>query len=217
MPLKLAASLLAADFTRLADSIRSVQAQVDMIHLDIMDGHFVPNLTFGIPVIAALRPLTTLTFDCHLMTTNPDAYLGELAQAGVDHVTVHIEAATNPTRAMKRARDNGLGFGLAMSPSTPWAAVEPFAEGCDMLMVMSVNPGFGGQSFMTETLDKVEMARKWVESRGLATDIEMDGGITASNIGSAYDAGANVIVAGTAIFSNNDPGAAADRLRQVIV
>lgn len=214
--LKLAPSLLAADFTRLGEQVAAVEAHVEMLHLDVMDGHFVPNISFGVPVISALRPVSNLLFDCHVMTSNPDSLLAELQEAGADLVTIHIEAATNPGPALGRARGLGLAFGLAISPNTPWEAIEPFAEDCDMVLVMSVQPGFGGQEFIDHVLTKVEQARKWVEVHDLATDIEIDGGIGRDNIGMARAAGANVFVAGTAIFRAPDPGAAADDLRRTI-
>ncbi len=216
MELKLAPSLLAADFARLGEQVAAVEDHVEMLHLDVMDGHFVPNITFGIPVVAGLRKVTALEFDCHIMTANPDAFLGELAEAGANHVTVHIEAATDPSRAIKRARDAGLSFGLAVSPLTPWRAIEPFAEECDLLLVMSVEPGFGGQRFIPDVLGKAELARKWVEDRGLTTDIEIDGGVGMENIRLARDSGVNVFVAGTSIFGAPDPAAAADELRAII-
>ncbi len=188
----------------------------DMLHLDIMDGHFVPNITFGMPLIEALRPLTGLVFDCHVMTSNPTAYLEELRRVGADMVTVHLEAVADPIPAAKQARDLGLRFGVVISPPTPWTALQPFAELCDMLVVMSVHPGFGGQSFMPEVLDKVELARKWVDSHGLDTDIQIDGGISAETAPAARDAGANVFVAGTAVFGTDDAAAAVTRLRSVI-
>jgi ribulose-phosphate 3-epimerase len=181
-----------------------------------MDGHFVPNLTFGMPVIAALRPHTELLFDCHLMTTNPAEYLPELADAGADLVTVHLEALPDPRRAAAHAERLGLGFGVVVSPPTPWEAMEPFVEISDMVLVMSVHPGFGGQSFIPEVLDKVEALRKLVDSQGLSTDIQIDGGISTATARSARDAGANVFVAGTAVFGHEDRRKAIEDLRQVI-
>ncbi|MDH4116984.1 MAG: ribulose-phosphate 3-epimerase [Acidimicrobiia bacterium] len=216
MRYKIAPSLLAADFARLGDQVSAVDGVADMLHLDVMDGHFVPNISFGIPVIAALRDLTDLTFDCHIMTSNPTTYLAELAEAGVDLVTMHVEAVADPTRAASAARALGLSFGVVVSPPTPWAAVEPFVELCDLVLVMSVHPGFGGQAFMPEVLHKVEAARKWVDSHGLTTDIQIDGGISDKTAPSARDAGANVFVAGTAVFGADDPALAVAELRAVI-
>lgn len=213
---RIAPSLLAADFARLAEQVATVEREADLLHLDIMDGHFVPNISFGIPVIASLRPHTRLPFDCHLMTTNPDAFLPDLAAAGADLVTMHIEALPDPSDAHKAASSNGLGFGLVISPATPVSAVTPFLEGIDLLVVMSVHPGFGGQEFMPEVLPKVEAARNWIESHGLKADIEIDGGVSSGNIAAARDAGATVFVAGTSVFRAVDPAGAVRDLRRVI-
>jgi ribulose-phosphate 3-epimerase len=215
-PARIAPSLLAADFSVLGDEVAAIEDVVDMLHLDVMDGHFVPNISFGLPVIASLRPRTDLYFDCHLMTTNPDAYLEELKAAGADLVTMHIEVVPNPTRAARIARDLGLDFGLVISPPTPFAGLEPFVELTDLLLVMSVHPGFGGQAFMTEVLPKVEAARNFIDSHGLSVDIQIDGGITNETAPLARSAGADVFVAGTAIFGDADPVEAVHRLRSAI-
>jgi ribulose-phosphate 3-epimerase len=213
---KIAPSLLAADFARLREELATIERRADSIHLDVMDGHFVPNLTFGMPVIGALRPHSGLVFDCHIMTTNPTAYLEQLREVGADIVTVHLEAVPDPSADAVRARELGLGFGVVISPGTPFEAMEPFVEECTMVVIMSVHPGFGGQSFMPEVLPKVEQARKWVDSHGLAVDIQVDGGITVETAPSARDAGANVFVAGTAVFGEPDRCQAIEALRKVI-
>lgn len=214
MALKIAPSLLAADFSRLEAEISRVEPFVDWLHLDVMDGHFVPNISFGIPVIESIRAVSNLYFDCHVMTTNPDVFLPELAKAGVNLATMHIEAIPDPTGPAERARAVGLDFGLVINPGTPFDGVAPFAELCDVLVVMSVEPGFGGQAFMPSVLPKVEAAREWVENRGLATDIQVDGGITPENAGAVIQAGATVLVAGSAVFRAEDPPAAIDEMRR---
>jgi ribulose-phosphate 3-epimerase len=213
---RIAPSLLAADFAKLGEEVHRIEADIDMLHLDVMDGHFVPNLSFGMPVIASLRAATSIYFDCHLMTTNPDAYLEDLKEAGANLVTVHLEVFPNPTKVAAQAREMGLDFGLVLNPPTPFAGVEPFVELADLLLIMSVHPGFGGQSFMAEVLPKLEAARKFVDSHGLPVDIQVDGGITAETAPLARKAGADVFVAGTAIFQDPDPVGAVHRLRTAI-
>ena len=210
---KIAPSLLAADFSKLAEEVARVEEHVDLLHVDVMDGHFVPNLTFGMPVIESLRPTTELYFDCHLMVSNPISLFEPLQAAGADLVTVHIEVHPDPRRAAAAARDAGLDFGLVASPPTPFESLRPFVELCDLVLIMSVEPGFGGQAFIPDVLPKVEAARKFIDSEGIRADIEVDGGIDPVTARQAVAAGADVIVAGTAIFRDPDPVAAVGRLR----
>ncbi len=216
MPIKIAPSLLAADFGRLESEIKRIEEHVDWLHLDVMDGHFVPNISFGIPVIESIRGVTDLYFDCHVMTTNPDSYLDEFAGAGVNLLSMHIEAIPDPTGPAERVKEAGLEFGLVINPITPFEGVAPFVELCDLVVVMTVEPGFGGQSFMPEVLPKVEAAREWVENRGLTADIQVDGGITPENARLVTEAGANVIVAGSAIFGADDPTSAVEMMRRAV-
>jgi ribulose-phosphate 3-epimerase len=216
VPARIAPSLLAADFARLAEEVGRVEPYVDLLHLDVMDGHFVPNLSFGMPVIESLRAVTDLYFDCHLMVTNPISLFEPLAGAGANLVSIHIEVHPDPTRAAEKARELALDFGLVIDPGTPFEAVVPFVELCDLLLVMAVQPGFGGQGFIPDVLPKIEAARKFIDSAGLITDIEIDGGITPETARRARDAGADVFVAGTAIFRAPDPVAAVERLRTAV-
>jgi ribulose-phosphate 3-epimerase len=215
-PGRIAPSILAADFARLGEEVAAIESHVDMLHIDVMDGHFVPNISLGMPIISSLRKVTDLPFDCHLMTTNPDAYFEPLREAGADLVTVHIEVYPDPVAVAAQARSAGLGFGLVLNPITPFEAVAPYIELCDMVLIMSVQPGFGGQSFMPEVLPKLESVRKFVDVRGLSTDIEIDGGIGLDTIADARAAGADVFVAGSSIFGASDPIAAVADMRALL-
>lgn len=213
---QIAPSILAADFARLGEEVSRIEPHVEMLHIDIMDGHFVPNISLGIPVVASLRRVSDLRFDCHLMMTNADNYLASLREAGADSVTVHVEAYPYPDPIAAKAKSVGLGFGLAINPPTPFEAIDSYIEGCDLILVMSVNPGFGGQSFISEVLTKVEAARKKVDSMGLVTDIQVDGGIGPDNVRRARDAGANIFVAGSSVFRADDPVAAVTAMRDAV-
>jgi ribulose-phosphate 3-epimerase len=214
---KIAPSILAADFASLATEVATIDDHADMVHIDVMDGHFVPNLSLGIPVIASLRRHSTLPFDCHLMTTNPTAFLAELAAAGANLITMHIEAVPDPTEAARLTAEQQMGFGLVLNPGTTFGAVRPFVALCDLVVVMSVEPGYGGQAFIESVLPTVREAREFIDSEGLGADIEIDGGITPETARHARDAGADVFVAGTAVFGELDRGAAIARLREAVI
>ena len=210
--LRLAPSVLSADFGALAAAVRVVDSETDWLHVDIMDGHFVPNLTIGPAVVQALREHSSRFFDCHLMMTNPAAFLEPFATAGADGCTVHVEVG-DTTNLIGQMRSLGLRVGLAANPETPFAAVAPFLDQIDLLLLMTVHPGFGGQSFIGDVMSKVRAARQVVRDQSLALDIEVDGGIDVATAPVAVAAGANVLVAGSAIFGRPDPIAAARELR----
>lgn len=213
--LQIAPSILAADFAQLGAQVDEVAGVVDLLHVDVMDGHFVPNISLGPPVISSLSASTDLFLDCHLMISDPVRYVGQLAEAGADGVTAHIEAVPDPTPFLATARDLGLRAGLVVNPPTPWTAVEPFLDQCHKVVVMSVHPGFGGQEFIDSVLPKISSLRESIDSRALATDIEVDGGVDVRTAGPAWSAGANVLVAGTSVFRASDPVKAVGDIRRV--
>lgn len=212
--IKIAPSLLSANFAYLADEIKKVEAAgADLLHLDIMDGHFVPNLTFGPPVIAALRQVTKLPFDVHLMVTNPQELIEPFVKAGADILTVHAETAPHMHRLIQTIKASGVRAAVSLNPATSLTAIEEILSELDMVLIMSVNPGFGGQQFIPESVDKIKRLRQLIESRNLQVDIEVDGGINKSTARMVVDAGANVLVAGSAVYGAPDVAKAIQELR----
>ena len=208
--------MLAADFSRLGDDIRRVEeAGADWLHLDIMDGHFVDNISFGPAVVATVRKLTKLPLDVHLMIEHPDHYAPRFIEAGANSVTVHVEPGSkhNVEETLRRIRHAGCRAGLSLNPATPFQSVEPFLDKIDILLVMTVHPGFGGQSFRSEMMEKVKRAAEWSKSRAAKIDIAVDGGINANTAKIAIENGADVLVAGTAIFGAKDYPAAIKEVR----
>ncbi len=201
----IAPSLLSADFGRLAEEIRAVEkAGADLLHVDVMDGRFVPNITIGPPVVAAIRKAATLPLDVHLMIVEPERYVEEFAKAGADVITVHAEATPHLQRAVARIRELGKKAGVALNPGTSLSAVEWVLTDVDMVLLMTVNPGFGGQAYIPSMTGKIELLRSQLSRSGLAVDIEVDGGIKEDNVATAVKAGANVIVSGSGIFGTKD-------------
>lgn len=213
--IQIAPSMLAADFSRLADEISALEkAKVDVLHLDIMDGHFVPNITFGFPVIEAIRKQTKLPLDAHLMIENADQYLEEFKRVGCDWISVHIEACPHIHRTLQRIKELGMRAGVAINPGTSLDSLSGVLDFADFFLIMSVNPGFGGQKFIPNSFDRVRELKKRLGSR--KTDIQIDGGIKKDNIREAVNAGCNIIVMGTGLFSAKDYSAAVPELHKEV-
>ena len=203
--LVIAPSILSADFSRLGDDVRAVdQAGADWIHVDVMDGRFVPNITIGPLVVEALRPVTSKPLDVHLMIVEPEKFVADFAKAGADHIYVQVEACPHLHRNLGQIRDLGCKAGAVLNPSTPLSSLEYCLELCDLVLLMSVNPGFGGQSFIPSAVDKVRSLRRMCDERGLDPWIEVDGGIKANNAWQVIEAGANALVAGSAVFNTDN-------------
>jgi ribulose-phosphate 3-epimerase len=211
----IAPSILSADLSRLQEEVeRVVAGGAEWLHVDVMDGHFVPNLTFGAPVVRALRRITDLPLDVHLMVERPEQYLAEFAQAGASVFTFHPEATVHVQRHLAAARESGMLAGLALNPSTPVSLLEELLDDLDLVLVMSVNPGFGGQTYLPHSTDKIRRVRRLLDSRSRRTVLEVDGGITLETIAEAWSAGADTFVAGTAVFGSADPAQAVGDLKR---
>jgi ribulose-phosphate 3-epimerase len=201
----IAPSILSADFSRLGEDIRAVEtAGADVIHVDVMDGHFVPNITIGPLVVKAVRKVTSLPLDVHLMITDADRFVGDFAEAGADWITVHVEACDHLHRTIDQIKSLGKKAGAVLNPATSLATLDIILPDLDLVMLMSVNPGFGGQSFITSTLDKIRHLREMIEQTGKTIGIEVDGGVSPATIGDVAEAGANIFVAGSAVFGQED-------------
>jgi ribulose-phosphate 3-epimerase len=214
--IKIAPSLLSADFSRIAEQIALVEgAGADYLHIDVMDGHFVPNLTWGPKIVGDLRKLSPLPFDAHLMILEPERYIDDFRKAGCDIITIHLEATIHIQRHLSYIRSVGAKAGISLNPSTPVALLEDVIEDCDLVLIMSVNPGFGGQAFIPHALRKIAEARALIDARNPACELEVDGGVGRSNIAAVAEAGAGVIVMGSSIYGARDPAAELRALRQL--
>lgn len=213
----IAPSVLSADFSKLGEDVRAVEkAGADWIHIDVMDGHFVPNITMGPLIVDAIRSVTSLPLDVHLMIENPDRFISDFAQAGATYISVHVETCPHLNRTIQAIRESGAGAGVVLNPATGVRSVEWVLEYLDFVLVMSVNPGFGGQAFIENSLDKISELRTMAKNRGLSTLIQVDGGVNEKTIGKISQAGADVFVAGSAIFGSPDYRKTIDNFRKIL-
>jgi len=212
--IKIAPSILSADFAKLGQEVKEVEAAgAELIHIDVMDGHFVPNITMGPIVVEALRPVTQLPLDVHLMIENPDNYIEQFAKAGADYISVHVEACRHLHRTIQLIRSFGVKSGVVLNPHTPIESIQHVLEDIDFVLFMTVNPGFGGQKFISSVVPKIEALSKIIKERGLSIEIEVDGGITAETIGLCAKAGATMFVAGSAIYNKDDRAKAIQEIK----
>ena len=215
--IRIAPSILSADFARLGEEVQRVEAGgADLLHVDVMDGHFVPNLTVGPPIVDALKKVTKLPLDVHLMITNPDAYIADFAEAGAHYLTVHVETCPHLHRTVQCIKERGMKAGVTLNPATSLSTVEEILPEVDLLLVMSVNPGFGGQHFIASVLRKIERARDLISRTGSRALLEVDGGVKVENAAEIIEAGADILVAGSAIFCSSDYAATMKAMRQAV-
>lgn len=213
----IAPSILSADFARLGEEIDAVsRAGADVIHVDVMDGHFVPNITIGPPVVSAIKKITDLPLDVHLMISEPDRYVDDFAASGADWITVHVETCHHLHRTIHRIKELGKKAGAVLNPATSLETLDYILDDVDLVMLMSVNPGFGGQSFIPGTLAKTRRLKQMIEERGLAVGIEIDGGVSPRTIGSIAEAGANIFVAGSAVFGKKDYAREINEMKKIL-
>src|SRR5713101_7334777 len=216
MKIQIAPSLLSANFAKLADEIATVEAYADLLHVDVMDGHFVPNITMGPAIVKACRAHSKLTFDCHLMIEEPQRCIPQFLEAGADMISVHCEAEPHLQRALQMIRDGGAKAGIAINPATPAESLTTSIEFCDFVLVMTVNPGFGGQRFIEPVVPKIRHITQMIRERGVAVEIEVDGGIDAKTAPVVVSAGARILVAGSAVFGRQDRTAAMESIRSSV-
>ena len=212
---KISPSILSADFSKLGEEVAAAEkAGAELIHIDVMDGHFVPNITIGPLVVKAIRNVTNLPFDVHLMIENPDKYIKEFADSGADIITVHQEASVHLHRTIQNIKECGAKAGVSINPATPLCSIEPILPYLDMVLIMSVNPGFGGQKFISRSIHKIKQLKEMINDRELAIDIEVDGGVTVDNVAEVHWAGADIVVMGSAFYNSENYAATVEAVRE---